>query len=224
MNISILGIGWIGHKEHGCVGKEIRIGHEDGEGVNALHKKEIFSYPFKNFGRLDNDSKITCCAVALALKDAGIEYAADQKQDIGIIGTSKSGSLKSDAAYFKDYLVSGRRLARGNLFVYTLPSSPLGEAAIHFGLQGPLLYTAAPAESLTRTLKIAEEMVISGDVSMMIGGMAEQDEAVYFVLAGDSGLSAVCGLADAMTILEKDMIFSETIKGLSTIKQKRGQE
>ncbi len=213
MNIFILGIGWINADEYGCLGQGVRFKHEDG-----LHRKDIFSYPFKNFTRLDNASKMTCCAVALALKDAGIEYAVDQKQDIGIIGTSRSGSLKSDADYFKDYLVSGRRLARGNLFVYTLPSSPLGEAAIHFGLQGPLLYAAAPHKSLANALEIAKEMIISSEVSMMIGGMAEEDEAVYFVLARDSGLSAVCGLADAMTILGKDMIFPEMVKELTTIK------
>lgn len=221
MNISVLGIGWNNVDEYGCLGQGIRFKHEDG-----LHRKDIFSYAFKNFARLDNASKMTCCAVALALKDAGIPYSMNRKQDMGIIGTSRKGSLRSDLDYFKDYLKCGRTLARGNLFIYTLPSSPLGEAAIHFGLQGPLLYTAAPAKSLARALEIAKEMIISGEASTMIGGMAEEDGAVYFVLAKvkDSGRAAVCSLADAMAILEKDMMCSEMIKQLSTIKQERGQE
>lgn len=216
MDISVLGIGWVGREAYGCVRQGMSIPYnKDGEdGIANLHRKGIFSYAFKNLGRLDNASKMTCSAVALALKDAGIEYSMNQKQDMGIIGTSRSGSLKSDSDYFKDYIKCGRTLARGNLFIYTLPSSPLGEAAIHFGLQGPLLYTASPAKSLQRALKIAGEMIISGEVSTMLGGVTEEDEAVYFVLAKKSARTALCGLADAMAVLEKDMIFSETIKQL----------
>lgn len=214
MNISVLGIGWINVDEYGCLGQG--IGFKRG---NSLHRKDIFSYVFKNFARLDNASKMTCCAVALALKGAGIAYSMNQKQDMGIIGTSRYGSLQSDSDYFKDYINCGRTLARGNLFIYTLPSSPLGEAAIHFGLQGPLLYTAASHKSLAGALKIAEEMIGSGEALTMLGGTAEENEAVYFVLAKNQVGAAFCGLADAMVILEKDMILPETVKQLSTIKQ-----
>lgn len=221
MDISVLGIGWVGREAYGCVRQGMSIPYnKDGEdGIANLHRKGIFSYAFKNFGRLDNASKMTCSAVALALKDAGIEYSMNQKQDMGIIGTNRKGSLQSDLDYFKDYIKCGRKLARGNLFIYTLPSSPLGEAAIHFGFQGPLLYTTFASKSLARTLEIAKEMIISGEVSTMLGGMAEEDEAVYFVLARYSAPRAVCSLADAMAILEKDMMCSEMVKQFPTIKQ-----
>jgi len=48
--------------------------------------------------------------------------------------------LWSQRFVFLDYVQAGRKLGRGSLFIYTLPSSPLAEAAIHFGLQGPVLY------------------------------------------------------------------------------------
>ena len=64
----------------------------------------------------------------------------------------QEGSLQSDLEYFRDYLEGGRTLSRGNLFIYTLPSSPLGEAAIHFGLLGPLLYAASEGNALTAVL------------------------------------------------------------------------
>jgi len=108
MNISIYGIGWLHKEEYGCIMKDKRSYYTDGESVSARSGKDIFRYPFKNFGRLDPLSKATCRAVALALDDAGIGYSPDRKQDIGIIGTNTSGSLQSDVQYFKDYFESGR--------------------------------------------------------------------------------------------------------------------
>src|SRR5574341_404414 len=134
MIISIRGIGWITKGEYGCVRTGVHRDHDAAEGLDAVMKSDIFSYPVKNYGRFDPVSKMSCTAVALALKDADIVYAAGRKQDIGIIGTNAEGSLRSDIEYFRDYLAGGRKLSRANLFIYTLPSSPLGEAAIHFGL------------------------------------------------------------------------------------------
>ena len=122
---SIYGIGWINKEEYGCVMNGMRFNYRDSSKGKALSGKEIFSYPFKNFGRLNNISKLTCYAVALALKDAGIKYSMGHKQDIGIICTNKSGSLQSDILYFKDYLESGRTLSRGeSLYLYPAVKSP----------------------------------------------------------------------------------------------------
>ncbi|MDP3112796.1 MAG: beta-ketoacyl synthase N-terminal-like domain-containing protein, partial [Thermodesulfovibrionales bacterium] len=226
MNVSVLGIGWINKEEYGCVIKGMISNCRDSSRDKALSGKEIFSYPFKNFGRLDNISKLTCYAVALALKDAGIEYSVDQKQDTGIIGTNRKGSLQSDANYFNDYLKCGRGLARGNLFIYTLPSSPLGEAAIHFGLQGPLLYVTAADKPLQAALDTASEMILLDEAPAMLVGMAEEDEAVYFVLArnSDSIQHVLCDVTLARAILGKDLIFSRMIKEFSSLKEQRGQE
>ncbi len=138
MSISVHGIGWLTKEGYGCIRSELRHAYEVGEGAHTLPKRDIFSHPFKNFGRLDTISKMTAYAVSLALQDAGIEYSPIGKQDIGIVGTNAEGSLRSDIEYFRDYLEGGRTLSRGNLFIYTLPSSPIGEAAIHFGFLGPV--------------------------------------------------------------------------------------
>jgi len=101
-----------------------------------LAKREIFVHPFRNFGRLDRISQLTAYAVALALRDAAIEYAPTVKQDIGIIGTSSEGSLKSDIAYFRDYLDNGRTLARGTCSS-TPAVEPAGRSSHPFGLVRP---------------------------------------------------------------------------------------
>lgn len=224
--INICGIGWINKEEYGCVMNEMRFNYRDSSKGKALSRKEIFSYPFKNFGRLDNISRLTCYAVALALKDARIEYFMGHKHDIGIICTNKSGSLQSDILYFRDYLDSGRTLSRGNLFIYTLPSSPLGEAAIHFGLQGPLLYVTAADRPLQTALDTASEMILLDESPVMLAGMTEGDKAVYFVLARNSGSieHVLCDIARARAILGKNLIFLRMIKEFSSLKKQRGQE
>lgn len=200
--INILGIGWLTTEAYGC----IRIGRKrtfgPGEGAHSLTKKGVFSHPFKNYGRLDTLSRMTSYAVALALQDAGLEYAPGRKQDIGVIGTSSQGSLQSDRDFFEDYVSSGRTLSRGNLFIYTLPSSPLGEAAIHFGLRGPLLYVRDREGGLGAVLDGAADLLTTGEASLMLAGQAETLEAMYVVLANEagSGRGALCDLAGARRI------------------------
>jgi len=105
-----------------------------------LKERSVLGYPVNNFARFDGISKASLIAIALALYDANIKYNKDQKQSIGILLSSVKGALDAQIDYFKDYVESGRTLGRGNLFIYTLPTSPLAEAAIHFGFSGPLIY------------------------------------------------------------------------------------
>jgi 3-oxoacyl-(acyl-carrier-protein) synthase len=147
---------------------------------------------------------MTAFAISLALQDAGIEYSPTDKQDIGIVGTNSEGSLQSDIEYFRDYLAGGRTLSRGNLFIYTLPSSPLGEAAIHFGLRGPVAYIASENHALTAVLDMADEMILANETPDMLAGTAEAEEAIFFVLARDHGgdRQVLCDLEEARTLVE----------------------
>ncbi len=219
MTISVRGIGWLTKEGYGCVRSDLQHTYEDGEGTHTLLKRDILSHPFKNFARLDTISRMTSFAVSLALQDGGVEYSPKRKQDIGIVGTSAEGSLRSDIEYFRDYLEAGRTLSRGNLFIYTLPSSPLGEAAIHFGLLGPLLYAVAEGDSLALILDAAGEMVLANEATMMLVGMAEPDEAVFFLIAADGGQGseALCGLSDARSIVAANPDITEMIRKLSRL-------
>ena len=188
--IIVSGIGWISKQKYGCVKRKIRKDYTD---IKSLHLKlqneSTFLYPVKNFGRFDTTSKMACCVGALALHDAGIKYSEKYKQDIGIIGTNTNGCLKSNLNYFKDYVQTGRKLARGNLFIYTLPSSPLSEAAIHFGFQGPLFYIGFPqkqkqirANDRSPLLQYAEGMISRKEASAILAMKVDEKKAVCFVI------------------------------------------
>ncbi len=198
MAISVQGIGWFSGEGYGCIRSGQQRQFEPGEGGTTLPSKGVFSHPFKNFGRLDAMSKSTVYAVALALQDAGIEYSPLRKQSIGIVGTNREGSLRTDIEYFQDYIRAGRTLSRANLFIYTLPSSPLGEAAIHFGLQGPVLYAGSGGGDLGPLLETACEMINHNEAEFMLFGTATEESAVYFVLGRRHGSGeAVCDSVQA---------------------------
>ena len=224
MKIMVRGIGWLTPEGYGCIRSELRHTYEEGEGSHTLPKKDIFSHPFKNFGRLDTISRMTAFAVSLALQDAGMEYSPLRKQDIGIVGTNSEGSLQSDREYFRDYLEGGRTLSRGNLFIYTLPSSPMGEAAIHFGLLGPLLYAATEGNALTAVLDTAGEILLNREAPVMLAGKAEADEAVFFVLEGDPGQdqSVLCGLEAARTVVETSPGVAGMVEKFISIAARKG--
>jgi hypothetical protein len=73
-------------------------------------------------------------------------------------------------------------MARGNLFVYTLPSSPLAEAAIHFGFRGPMLYMGFPGGGLGDFLEAGAHLLDDG-AEGMLAVMSDEKEAMAFVLA-----------------------------------------
>ncbi|MEW5804641.1 MAG: hypothetical protein AB1847_21320 [bacterium] len=181
--IDINGIGWITGKKYGCVVKALSRPFPQRKSIHAqLSGEGVFSYPVKNFGRFDRVSKMTCCALGLAIYDAGIIYAEGQKQDIGLLGTNEAGALSSNIAYFKDYVESGRTLARGNLFIYTLPSSPLAEAAIHFGCQGPVIYMGFQHRAIPSLLSYAKGMLLGEKVQKVLAVKADEEEALCFFL------------------------------------------
>lgn len=224
MTIKVRGIGWLTTEGYGCIRSELQHAYEIGESARTLPKMDIFSHPFKNFGRLDTISRMTVFGVSLALQDAGIEYSPSAKQDIGIVGTNAEGSLRSDIQYFRDYLESGRTLSRGNLFIYTLPSSPIGEAAIHFGFLGPVLYAAGESNALPAVLDIAAEMLAADEAPVMLAGKAEADEAIFFVMQRESGQggSVLCDAAQARSLVETGSDVAELVRKFSGMTARKG--
>jgi hypothetical protein len=183
------GCGWVKKVQCGCAGKSIEWKFTDFRSLCAqLLKDNILVYPIEDFARFDQASKLVTLSVALALYDASIHYTEDKKQDIGILGTSPDDTLVPNLAYFKDYVQCGRKLGRGNLFIYTLPSSPLAEAAIHFGLQGPLLYIRPISNLRESLLSQAELMLRNNEAQAMLAVFWDANEAECYCILGARSL------------------------------------
>ncbi|MBF0384408.1 MAG: hypothetical protein HQL27_00915 [Candidatus Omnitrophica bacterium] len=169
----IKGHGWIKEGQCGCSQKGLLWQYTDLRSLCAeLLECAVLAYPVENFARFDAASRLVAISVALALNDASIPYSKGKKQDIGILGTNTDGALDSNLSYFRDYVAAGRKLGRGNFFIYTLASSPLAESAIHFGLQGPAFYM--------RNLENPEENLLAQGELMVRNKAAQTILAVSF--------------------------------------------
>lgn len=181
---AILGIGWLDRQACGCVNLRRRAVYGGPASIPPpWQDTALLGGPLKNMGRMDERSQLTCCACALALRDAGVTPKECRTMNVGIAGANDDGSLRANQAYFADYLRGGRRLGRGNLFVYTLPTSPLAEASIHFGLKACLLYSVVPSGLLRDLLRTAEMLITGGQADYMLACCNfSGNDAVAFLL------------------------------------------
>ncbi|MFH0879419.1 MAG: hypothetical protein V2A34_06870, partial [Lentisphaerota bacterium] len=204
-NIVVKGVGWLDRQAFGCVRLRQRTVYGSLPEVLPPWKREdLLFHPVKNMGRFDAISRITCCACALTLRDAGLSLKNGQLSNIGLMGTNASGSLDANRAYFKDYLNAGRKMGRGNLFIYTLPSSPLAESAIHFGLQAPVMYIGIPGQGLSSLLDAAAALIADGSDGCMLAVRADDQEGLGFLLGTNEecGMEGPCSLDQVRHMIE----------------------
>ena len=189
----ITGAGWVDHGAFGQVVRERHVPYNPGGKLSEVARKWcFFAHPVKNFGRFDRTSKLTCCAVALALQDAGTAYGEGRRLPFGVLMTGPDGCLAANERYFRDYVESGRKLARGNLFIYTLPTSPAAEAAIHFGLGGPTLYLRSSLSGIAAAVAATERMARYGGTCAMLLVTATEEAALAIVVDTREGNRQIC--------------------------------
>jgi 3-oxoacyl-[acyl-carrier-protein] synthase II len=189
-NVMVRGIGWLDGQTWGTVRRPQRVSYGGEAGVPPWKRAELFAGGVKNFGRFDQATRMTLCACALALNDAG---QAAPSGTVGLVGTNVAGSLEANRAYFSDYLQAGRVLARGNLFIYTLPSSPLAETAIHFGLRGPLMYVGVPGGHVGEALQAGVDLMDDGAATGMLVVQANETAGIAFLLDREGSASGSNG-------------------------------
>ena len=219
MNV-IAGIGWIAQREYGCVTMGLRRSYPDMRALRSdLENEAVLLYPMKSFGKYDLVSKMTCCVSALALYDAGILYSENQKQDIGIVGTNADGCLQSNVEFFKDYVEHGRTLGRASLFVNTLPSIPVAEAAIYLKCRGPLVYMAFSQRQVPSLLSQSEKMILRGESKTILAVKASEQDALCFVVTRQKDVSeqTVFGVEEVMGVAEKFSALDEMVRTFTSM-------
>jgi hypothetical protein len=219
MNV-VSGIGWITRTEYGCVRRRLRKPYSEMTSLRGdLQADSLFSYPVKGFGKFDRVSQMSCCVAALAFHDAEISYAEGAKQDMGILGTNADGCLQSNLDYFNDFVENGRILGRANHFVYTLPSIPMSQAAIHFKCQGPLLYVRFPNAPVASLLRQADRIILRGESAAMLAVMANEEDAQSFMVRRSDDVSAqeVFELGEVIELAERGSPADQMITALTDL-------
>ncbi len=134
------------------------------------------------FGRLDLFSQIGVAAIGLALQDAGYlpppvnqpttgkQPAEPKPASIGLICATTSGSSLTDYDFFKS-VKEAPHLASPGLFVYTLATSFLGEAALRFALTGLTMAVIEEKPNATAAVCTAIEELNCGDDEIMVVGI-----------------------------------------------------
>jgi 3-oxoacyl-[acyl-carrier-protein] synthase II len=167
----ITGIGWVTAAGMGC-GRDQEPFAMTGGPLPAIKAAAVFDAPYPHFRRLDEYSKLGLAAIALALKDAGLD-AWTEARSIGIIASTVYGCLQTDIAYYDTVMPESGAGASPALFAYTLPSSFLGEAAIRFGLTGSSFVINEPHPSGLSGIQTALHHIAAGEIEKILGGYCD---------------------------------------------------
>ena len=207
--ISIYGIGWINQSCAGCARLKENTEMNPGFDPHLIARnRSIFKKPVKNSGRFNNTSILSLCACSLALKDIG---GISENCATGIVGTNSNGCLEANMRFFSDYVQCGRTMARGNLFIYTLPTSPLAETAIYLGIKGPLFYVSSGAKRLSLCINTAADTIAESQANAMLAVDADEKGALAFLLGREENVTVdpLFSLAEALSLSDG---FTDSVK------------
>ncbi len=131
MKLSARVHGFAGLFAEGILTAEGIVRWEEGQsGPVDVKRRQVYNQPHPGFGKLQPTDKIAFGAASLACRQAG-EFDGGST---GICLGSAFGSFSTDMRYMESVLSGFPRPA---LFSATLPSSPVAETAILYGLKGP---------------------------------------------------------------------------------------
>lgn len=171
MSIFISGLGWVTAAGMGA-GRDQQSFSMTPARPATIERGDVFDRPYKNFGRMDEYSRLGLAAIAFALRDAGLEESGSQR-DIGLVAQTDYGCLWTDIDYYRSVLPERGTMASPNLFAYTLPNCFMGEAAIRFGLTGESYIVNEPPVSGLTVLQLALDSIAAGESRTMICGRCD---------------------------------------------------
>lgn len=169
MEISITGGGWITSKGYGCMRDGVLPSFAPGDPLMPS-ANQVFTRPHKRYGRFDRYTKLGCAAVALTLKDAGLNEAEEEFDPTGMVVSSFYEAMETDKEYYETTCEDGGMLSSPNLFSYTLPVVVLGECATLFKLMGPTFCVGESDGLGINALKNAAMLMAAAKTTRMLAG------------------------------------------------------
>ncbi|MFH0753417.1 MAG: hypothetical protein V2A70_02480 [Candidatus Omnitrophota bacterium] len=180
--VSVTGMAYVVNGRCGAVGQKMSWSCQSPKDASRMLQSQGFIQELpKNWGRFDALSLTTLAAALWGCVDAGLPMAQGKRR-IGIVGSNLEGSLDSNRVFFADYMDAGRKSARSNLFVYTLPTTPLAEVALFCGFTGPVWHQQQTCSGVGGLVSAGALCASQDDIDAMLAVWAGSKEAVCFVL------------------------------------------
>ncbi len=128
--------------EHKCTydGKSLQFSDLTDLKEQLLQMAGDMPVDLADFRRAADNVRLAQLGVLLCAIAIGEKWSPD---GTGIIGINGDGCAANNRAYWDDYVAHGRDSGRASLFVPTLPSIPVCEAAIALGIKGPVRYVSS---------------------------------------------------------------------------------
>jgi len=185
------------------------VAREPGPSKEPLAPAKWATHPAR-LARMDRLCALALVAADAALLDAGAPDISGERTAI-VLGTA-FGCHATNEEYYRGLLKEGPAGASPRLFAYTLPSSPVGEISIHYGIRGPAT-TAAPglhaglaalAEGLShleqnradRVIVIAAE-VASALLAELVGHPVRDAAAAVILERGGNGRARLISVEES---------------------------
>ena len=142
----------------------------------------LIGRPIRYFSKMTTEAQVCLCAAHMALEAS--EWRTRGAPDIGLLASGFDGCLAAQGEYFQDYITSGRSMGRGNLFVYTLPTSALSAVSLGLGLTGPTLHLHEDAGALAALVEHGTQMVAGGEADGILALYGDPHAAVCLAIDG----------------------------------------
>lgn len=179
----IRAVSWFCAEHYGVFVSGARSGQKPSPMLSASGEMlALIDRPVKYYGRMTTESRFCLCAASVALRATTSPESSDH--EVGVISAGVDGCLEANQKYFGDYVASGRTLGRGNLFIYTLPTSASGEVAIALALTGPCLFVRDDAAPLPSLVATAQQLVADGEADRMLALWSDSRAALCMVVHG----------------------------------------
>ena len=144
---------------------------------------DVIGKSVRYFQRMPAEARYSLCAASMALKASSPTCSPS---DIGLLAGRFEGCQSADLAYYQDYLASGRTLARGNMFVYTLPTSVLGAVSVVLELKGPSFYLQGDQQPVLGLVDQAEQLLADQQAKAMLILWSDEQAAVCLAVGTGS--------------------------------------
>jgi 3-oxoacyl-[acyl-carrier-protein] synthase II len=123
--------------------------------------------------RLDRYSLFSIAATRMALADAGIDLAREDREKIGaMMGTALGGVARAEEEH-KNFVEGGVRAVDPSLALSVFAGAASCNIAIEFGLMGPNSTNGMSCASGTIAIGDGFRAVVRGDADIMVAGGAE---------------------------------------------------